>query len=206
MIVYLTRDIPAFVTYCVNGASRSSLLIESTNSMISMWMDEYMLYIHPPTFVLQDNHVLFPYLEKSNDIYICVYVYFMYSYSSSPLLLVTGGGNMTATSATGPPSDASHSAGQCTPSQTYGTLGSPAPRRGGGREVGREGERKGEDENKVKEEVVIIESVDSISRDEPDSPLTQYIKNAGISRARYTITHFKHHHRVLRLISNRISV
>ena len=52
----------------------------------------------------------------------------------------------------------------------------------------------------------IIESVDSISRDEPDSPLTQYITNAGISRARYTITLFKHHHRVLRLISNRISV
>ena len=48
----------------------------------------------------------------------------------------------------------------------------------------------------------LSESVDSISRDEPDSPLTQYITNAGISRARYTITHFKHHHRVLRLISN----
>ena len=52
----------------------------------------------------------------------------------------------------------------------------------------------------------IIESTDSISRDEPDSPLTQYITNAGISRARYTITHFKHHHRFLRLISNGISV
>ena len=39
----------------------------------------------------------------------------------------------------------------------------------------------------------IIELVDSISRDEPDSPLMQYITNAGISRARYTITHFKHH-------------
>ena len=48
--------------------------------------------------------------------------------------------------------------------------------------------------------------VGRLSRDEPDSPLTQYITNAGISRARYTITHFKHHHRVLRLISNRISV
>ena len=47
---------------------------------------------------------------------------------------------------------------------------------------------------------------DSISRDEPDSPLTQYITNAGISRARYTITLFKHQHRVLRLIFNRISV
>ena len=52
----------------------------------------------------------------------------------------------------------------------------------------------------------IIELVDSISRDEPDSPLTQYITNAGISRARYTISHFKHHHCVLCLISNRMSV
>ena len=54
--------------------------------------------------------------------------------------------------------------------------------------------------------ISIIESVDSISRDEPDSPLTQYITNAGIYRARYTITLFKHHHRVLRLISNQINV
>ena len=53
---------------------------------------------------------------------------------------------------------------------------------------------------------IIIESVDSISRDERDAPLTQYITNAGITRARYTITHFKHHHRVLWLISNRMSV
>ena len=50
----------------------------------------------------------------------------------------------------------------------------------------------------------IIELVDSISRDEPDSPLTQYITNGGISRTRHTITHFKHHHRALRLISNRM--
>ena len=34
VIVYLARDIPAFVMYCVNGASRSSLLIESIDSMI----------------------------------------------------------------------------------------------------------------------------------------------------------------------------
>ena len=54
--------------------------------------------------------------------------------------------------------------------------------------------------------VYIIESVDSISRDERDVSLTQYITNARISRTRYTITHFKHHHRVLRLISNRMSV
>ena len=49
----------------------------------------------------------------------------------------------------------------------------------------------------------IIESVDSISRDERGSIDAT---NGGISRARYTITHFKHHHRVLRLISNRMSV
>ena len=48
----------------------------------------------------------------------------------------------------------------------------------------------------------VIELVDSISRDELDAPLMQYITNAGITRARYT-THFKHHHHVLWLISNR---
>ena len=52
----------------------------------------------------------------------------------------------------------------------------------------------------------IIESVDSISRDERDSPLTHYIKNAGISHDRCTIMHFKYHHRALQLISNRMSV
>ena len=34
MIVYLARDIPPFVMYCINGKPRSSLLIESTDSMI----------------------------------------------------------------------------------------------------------------------------------------------------------------------------
>ena len=34
MIVYLARAIQAFVMYCVNGTSCSSLLIESTDSMI----------------------------------------------------------------------------------------------------------------------------------------------------------------------------
>ena len=33
--MYLARDNQAFVMYCVNGTSRSSLLIESTDSMIS---------------------------------------------------------------------------------------------------------------------------------------------------------------------------
>ena len=34
VIVYLARDIRPFVMYCVNGKPRSSLLIESTDSMI----------------------------------------------------------------------------------------------------------------------------------------------------------------------------
>ena len=34
VIVYIARDIPVFVMYCVYGESRSSLLIESTDSMI----------------------------------------------------------------------------------------------------------------------------------------------------------------------------
>ena len=34
MIVFLAGAIQAFVMYCVNGTSRSSLLIESTDSMI----------------------------------------------------------------------------------------------------------------------------------------------------------------------------
>ena len=38
MIVYLARDIPAFVMYCVNGESGSSLLIESTDSMIYIYI------------------------------------------------------------------------------------------------------------------------------------------------------------------------
>ena len=52
----------------------------------------------------------------------------------------------------------------------------------------------------------IIESVDSISKDERGFSLTQYITNGRISRGGYTFTHFKHHHRVLRLISYRMGV
>ena len=54
--------------------------------------------------------------------------------------------------------------------------------------------------------LIIIESVDSISKDERGFPLTQYITNGRISRGGYTFTHFKHHHRVLRLISYRMGV
>ena len=52
----------------------------------------------------------------------------------------------------------------------------------------------------------IIELVDSISKDERGFPLTQYITNGRISRGGYTFTHFKHHHRVLWLISYSMSV
>ena len=55
--------------------------------------------------------------------------------------------------------------------------------------------------------IIIIESVDSISRDERGFPLTQYITNGRISRDR-CVTHIKHHYRkrVLWLISNRMNV
>ena len=41
MIVYLARDNPPFVMYCVNGKPRSSLLIESTDSMITLLYNNY---------------------------------------------------------------------------------------------------------------------------------------------------------------------
>ena len=53
---------------------------------------------------------------------------------------------------------------------------------------------------------LVIESVESISKDERGFPLTQYITNGRISRGGYTFTHFKHHNRVLRLISYSMSV
>ena len=52
----------------------------------------------------------------------------------------------------------------------------------------------------------IIEFVDSISMNERDFSYTHYITIAGISHGRYTIMHFKHHHRVLQMISNRMSI
>ena len=41
VIVYLARAIQAFVMYCVNGTSRSSLLIESTDSMIYIYRENF---------------------------------------------------------------------------------------------------------------------------------------------------------------------
>ena len=41
IVVYLARDIPAFVIYYVNGESGSSLLIESTDSDIYIYLKGY---------------------------------------------------------------------------------------------------------------------------------------------------------------------
>ena len=51
MIVYLARDIRPFVMYCVNGKPRSSLLIESTDSMICIYY-YLLLYIYIFIFFL----------------------------------------------------------------------------------------------------------------------------------------------------------
>ena len=51
-----------------------------------------------------------------------------------------------------------------------------------------------------------IESVDSISWDDLGTSETQYITNAGISCARYTVKHSKHHHHYLRETSYRLSI
>ena len=48
MIVYLARDIPAFVMYCVNGESGSYLLIESTDSMTPI--ENGIVQISEPSF------------------------------------------------------------------------------------------------------------------------------------------------------------
>ena len=49
MIVYVARDIPAFVMYCVYGEFGSSLLIESTDYDIHVYVYIYitiMAYMH----------------------------------------------------------------------------------------------------------------------------------------------------------------
>ena len=51
--MYLARDIQAFVMYCVNGTSCSSLLIESIDSMIQV---KYINYINSTDLFLH----LFP--------------------------------------------------------------------------------------------------------------------------------------------------
>ena len=65
MIVYLARAIQAFVMYCVNGTSRSSLLIESTDSMI--YILQYVVYI----YLLQ--YVVYIYLLQ----YVVCYIYIL---------------------------------------------------------------------------------------------------------------------------------
>ena len=66
MIVYLARAIQAFVMYCVNGTSRSSLLIESTDFMIVINFiglnSSYYIYIYI-TFIIEC---------ELNDVFFCV--------------------------------------------------------------------------------------------------------------------------------------
>ena len=50
MIVYLARDIPPFVMYCINEKPHSSLLIESTDSMMQ-WNPSKADTLGPPHFV-----------------------------------------------------------------------------------------------------------------------------------------------------------
>ena len=58
MIVYLARAIQAFVMYCVNGTSLSSLLIESTYSMILHFIHHSFLQNGwtPLLFAAQNGH------------------------------------------------------------------------------------------------------------------------------------------------------
>ena len=44
--VYLARDIPAFVMYCIYGESGSFLLTESTDSMIKFYGDNSLQALH----------------------------------------------------------------------------------------------------------------------------------------------------------------
>ena len=67
MKVYPPRDIRPFVRYCVNGKPRSSLLIESTDSMIliliilqwtyrdSILSSDARLHVHPIHFLVSLN-------------------------------------------------------------------------------------------------------------------------------------------------------
>ena len=54
MIVYLARDIPTFVMYYIYGACRSSLLIESTDSMI-VYMFRLVVYRFALIYIYRSN-------------------------------------------------------------------------------------------------------------------------------------------------------
>ena len=138
MKVYPPRDIRPFVMYCVNGKPRSSLLIESTDSMIRVFRAAVNTYVGVYIHVAAKNY------EQARH---------------------------THTHTRDNHSNDNNKNYSFADAHTY-----------------------------------IIESVDSISKDERGFPLTQYITNGRISRGGYTFTHFKHHHRVLRLISCRMGV
>ena len=69
MKVYPPRDIRPFVMYCVNGKPRSSLLIESTDSMIIGERSE------PPLSVELSEFSLYLYIYIHVYIYIFIYIF-----------------------------------------------------------------------------------------------------------------------------------
>ena len=61
MVVYLAQDIRPFVMYCVNGKPHSSLLIESTDSMI-----RYISIRYNSPSVLEDDFIPIAFQTKDN--------------------------------------------------------------------------------------------------------------------------------------------
>ena len=69
MIVYLAQDITAFAVYYVNGESRSSLLIESTDSMILEYTLLKSAVLYYMSYVLQC--ILFMYYTRRYTPQVC---------------------------------------------------------------------------------------------------------------------------------------
>ena len=67
MIVYLAGAIQAFVMYCVNGTSSSSLLIESTNSMIYV-NSIFELTLNSKLMLYADDMLLYRVVDNPEDL------------------------------------------------------------------------------------------------------------------------------------------
>ena len=67
MIVYLVRDIPLFVMYCVYGESGSSLLVESNDSMIEYSEPHCIEYCKPHTVYKKEQKIFFLNERGSTD-------------------------------------------------------------------------------------------------------------------------------------------
>ena len=80
MIVYLARDITAFLMYCVNGESGSSILIESTDSMIISKLIPITVLIEASVNFLLILFLVFSFLLISFYYYYIVVYLFKISY------------------------------------------------------------------------------------------------------------------------------